>query len=1065
MSLPEFSVKNPVLVNMIMIIVFLFGIYTIVTIPKEEMPAVDFGSFYIIVNYRGVSPLEMEQQVTKKIEDQISSIENIDYISSTSREGQSRIRVSMLPNADIDKAWEDLNTAMNKVTDLPAGADAPNIVRLNMREVNSICTIGIGGDLSGNALREMAEDLRDRLLDVDNVSRVEISGARARQIWVDADSEKINEYGLTLNDIINAIKARNINIPGGTVKIGSTEFVMRTVGEFDSLEQIQNLVLRMDEKGNAIRIKDVAAVQDTLEKSSVLGKLNGRPSVNLFVYKNANGDIIRVMKDVRTKIAEFQKDLPGVDVQVRNDGSIDVKNSIHTLSTNALFGIVFVFFLLFIFIGWRNALFAVWGIPFSFLLAFILMRAFDITINNLSLFALILVSGMIVDDAIIVLENIHRYVEEGMAVREATIKGAKEIMWPVVAAVTTTIVAFIPMLMMRGMMGKFMKIFPVVVAFALSASLFESLVILPSHVAELSGKVKIKEDKKNRLYTWILQRYKKAILFALGHRFLVISLVVSALILAGMAVAFRVVRFQFFPRGISTTMVLQLQTPTGSSLDETNAVVSKVEKYILNMKEKNDVEAVVSTVGQLREQRMWKTATSNAEIRIDLKNPDTLTYSIEQIQGSIRSFLNKTPGIYIYKFDTSRHGPPTGNDIELRISGNDLSRLKFIGDYIIGELQKVPGVADLSTSFESGEKELTIVPKYDRLALYGLTVQDIAGLVNTASYGTTVSEYRGGGLNEYDIIVRDSDEQTDTIDAIQNLRIRTNAGMLVGLKDVAEFRIIEGYSEIDHRDKKRVLSVTGNTTSYRGEGGMQMRTPDEVTSILRGNRMTGEKGILSDFSKRFPGYTLEYGGAAEEQKKTYHSLYIAFIVALFLVYTILGTEFKSYVQPLIVMVTIPFAFIGVIFGLFVTHLPFSLNTLVAVVALVGVVVNDSLVLVDFVNRERERGVDRWNSLINAGMLRLRPIILTTVTTIAGFTPIIVSTASASSFWKPMAVSIAFGLAFATVLTLVVIPVVYSLVDSLFGKLGITRFKTHISFKEAVLRAGEVSKAGDDSSAN
>jgi len=1054
MSLPEFSVKNPVLVNMIMIIVFLFGIYTIVTIPKEEMPAVDFGSFYIIVNYRGVSPLEMEQQVTKKIEDQISSIENIDYISSTSREGQSRIRVSMLPNADIDKAWDDLNTAMNKVTDLPAGADAPNIVRLNMREVNSICTIGIGGDLSGNALREMAEDLRDRILDVDNVSRVEISGARARQIWVDADPAKINEYGITLNDLINAIEERNINIPGGTVKIGATEFVMRTVGEFDSLEQIQNLVLRMDEKGSAIRIKDVAAVQDTLEKSSVLGKLNGRPSVNLFVYKNADGDIIRVMKDVRTKIAEFQKDLPGVDVQVRNDGSIDVKNSIHTLSTNALFGIVFVFFLLLIFIGWRNALFAVWGIPFSFLLAFILMRAFDITINNLSLFALILVSGMIVDDAIIVLENIHRYVEGGMAVREATLKGAKEVMWPVVAAVATTIVAFIPMLMMRGMMGKFMKIFPVVVAFALSASLFESLVILPSHVAELSGKVKIKEDKKNRLYTWILQRYKKAILFALGHRFLVISLVVSALILAGMAVAFRAVRFQFFPRGTSTTMVLQLQTPTGSSLDETNAVVSKVENYILNMKEKNDIEAVVSTVGQLREQRMWKTATSNAEIRIDLKNPDTLAYSIEQIQGSIRSFLNTTPGIYIYKFDTSRHGPPTGNDIELRISGNDLSRLKFIGDYIIGELQKISGVADLSTSFESGEKELTIVPKYDRLALYGLTVQNIAGLVNTASYGTTVSEYRGGGLEEYDIIVRDSDEQTDSIDAIQNLRIRTNAGMLVALKDVAEFRIIEGYSEIDHRDKKRVLTVTGNTTSYQGEGGMQMRTPDEVTRILRGNMLVGEKGLLSDFSKRFPGYTLVYGGAAEEQKKTYNSLYIAFIVALFLVYTILGTEFKSYVQPLIVMVTIPFAFIGVIFGLFVTGLPFSLNTLVAVLALVGVVVNDSLVLVDFVNRERESGVDRWNSLINAGMLRLRPIILTTVTTIAGFTPIIVSTASASSFWKPMAVSIAFGLAFATMLTLIVIPVVYSLVDSLFGRLGITRFKTHISFEEAVLKGGD-----------
>jgi len=1057
MSLPEFSVKNPVLVNMIMIIVFLFGIYTVFIIPKEEMPAVEFGAFYILVNYRGVSPLEMEQQVTKKIEDRIGSIENIDYISSTSQEGRSSIYVRMLPNADIDRAWDDLNTAMGKVTDLPDDADTPNIVRLNMREVNSICTIALGGDLSGNALREMAEDLRDELIDIDNISRVEISGTRARQIWVDADTGKINEYGITLNDLINAIKARNINIPGGTVKFGTSEFVMRTVGEFDTLEQIENLVLRMDKNGNAIRIRDVARVQDTLEETTVLGKLNGQPSVNLFVYKNADGDIIRVMKDVRAKVAEFQAGVPTVNIQVRNDGSIDVKNSINTLSTNALLGIVFVFFMLFIFLGWRNALFAVWGIPFSFLLAFILMRAFDITINNLSLFALILVSGMIVDDAIIVLENIHRYIEGGMEVREAAIRGAKEIMWPVVAAVSTTIVAFIPMLMMKGMMGKFMKIFPIVVAFALSASLFESLVILPSHVAELTRKTR-HAQKKNRLYTWILQRYRRAIVFALGHRFLVISIVVTALVLAGMAVAFRAVKFQFFPRSTSKTIVLTLQTPTGSTLEETNAVVSKVENYILNMREKSDIEAVVSTIGQVRERFRWKTSTSNAEVRIDLKDPDNLTYSIEQIKRSIRTFLGTASGIYTYQFDTARHGPPTGRDIELRISGDDLDRLEFIGSYIIDTLEKIPGVSDLKTSFESGKKELTIVPKYGRLALHGLTVQDIAGLVNTAAYGMVVSEYRGGGLEGYDIVVKDRG-QTDSVTALENLRIRTKNGALVALKDIADFRIKEGYSAIEHRDKKRVLTVTGNTTVYNSGDIMKTRTPDEVMRILRGNMVTGEKGLLSDFSKRFPGYRLEYGGAAEEKKKTYSSLYIALIVALFLVYTILGTQFKSYVQPLIVMVTIPFAFIGVIFGLFVTRLPFSLNTLVAVLALVGVVVNDSLVLVDFVNRERERGVDRWNSLINAGMLRLRPIILTTVTTIAGFTPIIVSTSSASSFWKPMAVSIAFGLAFATVLTLIVIPVVYSMVDSLFGRLGITRFKTHISFEEAVSKV--VDAAGNN----
>ena len=350
---------------------------------------------------------------------------------------------------------------------------------------------------------------------------------------------------------------------------------------------------------------------------------------------------------------------------------------------------------------------------------------------------------------------------------------------------------------------------------------------------------------------------------------------------------------------------------------------------------------------------------------------------------------------------------------------------------------------------DDGKKEIKILPKHDKLGLYGLTVSDISSMVSIASYGAPVSKFRGGELDEYDIVVRVQEDQIDDVSDLKELKIRTRTGVLIPLKELADFEISAGYSQIQHYNGNRVITITGNTTIYNENGRTVKQTPDEVTTLLRGNTLTGKEGSLSNFTEKFPGYQLQYGGVTQQRTEEYNSLYIAFIVALLLIFAILAAKFNSYVQPFIVMLTIPFAIIGVIFGLLITGLPFSLMTLIAVLALAGVVVNDSLILVDFVNSERENGVDRWNSLINAGTVRLRPILMTTITTIAGFMPILLSTASEVRDWKPVAVSMAFGLAFATLLTLFVIPVVYSFIDSIFGKFGMTRFKTHKKFDECV----------------
>ncbi|MDO9578835.1 MAG: efflux RND transporter permease subunit [Candidatus Cloacimonadales bacterium] len=1051
MSLAKFSVDNSVLINMIMIIVFIFGIYTMINIPKEEMPAVDFGAFYIMVGYRGVSPEEMEKLVVKKIEDQLTDMKDVDYISSTASEGRAIIYIQMDPKADIEKAWQDLNTEMDKVKDLPNDADDPVLLQLNMREVNAICTVALGGDFSDNALRELADDFKDEVLELDYISKVEIAGTRERQIWIDSNIQKMKEYGISLNDLANAVNMRNKNAPGGSIKVGYAEFLIRTMGEFDNIDQIGDLVVSMDANGRSVRIEDVAAVRDTLEEAVTMSKLNGKKAVTVDVFKKADGNIISVMKAVRVKAAEFAKRMDGLSVEVRNDGSIRVNNSIRTLGYNGLMGICLVFIVLWIFIGWKNALFAAWGIPFSFLLAFILMQRFDVTLNNLSLFGLILVLGMIVDDAIIVLENVHRYREMGMSSREAAIQGTTEIAWPVVAAVTTTVAAFMPLLLMEGIMGKFMSVFPIVVSMALLASLFESLVILPSHVAELSGKGNFnRQDKEHKLHDWLVKEYRKNVKKVLKNRGWTMLILIVALALSGLALRSGLVKFQFFARGKPKIIVINLETPNGTSLEKTDEVVTKIENFVLNIPEKEDIEAVVSTIGQYSENHRNQVETRNANVKIDLVELDKMKFNHDQIKNRIRKYLETLPGLYTFRFkDGEQGGPPTGNDIEIRIKGDDLTRLEEIGNYIISEIEKIPGTTDLETSFSEGKKEIRIVPKHDKLAFYGLNVQAISSLVGYASYGGYISKYRGSGMDEYDIVLRVMDKQINDLEDLENLPLRTLNGDVIALKEVADLEIGSGYAQIEHRDRKRLISVTGSVTTYQENGSSKLRTADEVTEMLRGNQLTGTKGILSDFSERFPGYQIEYGGQAEQQSKTNKSLYFAFAVALLLVFTILATQFKSAVQPLIVMVTIPFAFIGVVFGLLVTGLPFSMMTMISVVALAGVVVNDALVLVDFVNRERSRGIDRWNSLINAGAVRLRPIIMTTVTTIAGFMPIIISRSSTTSDYKPMAVSIAFGLAFATVLTLFVIPVIYSLVDSLFGKLGMTRFKQHEKFEDCV----------------
>lgn len=1030
MSLPKFSIDNPILINMFMIIVFIFGILTIYEIPKEEMPGIEFGAFNIVVAYPGVSPEEIEQNVVNKIEKQIQRMDGIDYISSTSQEGMASIYVQMEADADMERAWSDINAEIDKVNDLPDNATDPIITEIKMREFNSICSVLISGEKDDNTLREISDDFENELLKIPFVSKVEISGTRDRQFWISVDNERLNQLGISYNEIASIVSQTNANTPAGELDVGSSQYLVRTMGEYASIEELSNQLIRMNSDGSAIRLKDFAQVLDTLEDQETIGKYNGVQGINVAVFMKGEGNIITVVEDVKALSEKFQNDIDGIRFDVRNDGSIRVKNSIGTLSTNALLGIVLVFIVLFIFLGFKNAVYAAWGIPFSFLLTIIFMDYFGVTLNNLSLFGLILVLGMIVDDAIIVLENIHRYSEMGYSKYDAALKGTQEIMWPVIAAVATTIAAFAPMLFMEGMMSKFLGNFTIVVTLALSASLIECLLLLPSHVNEF-GTANFVEGKDHKLHKALTLRYKKAITWVLKHR--TISLGMALLALAGSAglMMAGAIGFEFFPKSTPKTLKIIVETEVGSNLAKTNEIVGVVERNIITMKEKDDIEAIVSTVGSYRDRRVTEQATNYASISVDLVDADQLTNEFSQIKKGIMKILDGTEGIKLYKLKEAQGGGPRSEyDIELRLYGEDMKELNQLSDYLTNVLGEIPGVEEIELGQDDGKSEIRIVPNKEALYIHGLTEASVSNTVATALYGRKISNFRGSGIEEYDIILKSSDDQLSEFTDLENLKIKNNKNQLIPLQDLSTFSISQGSSKVEHYDLERMYTITAQCGYYEEDGIQKKRLPSEVTEILQGSKLKGSTGVLTNFDQENPGYRIEMGGIQKQQNDTYKSLGKAFGVALLLIFTILATQFKSYFKPLIVMSALPFAFIGVVFGLFVTGLSFSMMTMIAVLALAGIVVNDSLVLVDFINRERDEGRDRWNSLVNAGAVRLRPIIMTTVTTIAGFLPMILSNSVATADWKPMATAIAFGLGFATVLTLFLVPVLYSIVDSI-----------------------------------
>ena len=1020
MHIGEFSVRQPVLVNLVFIAVVLVGVFTFFGMPAEMLPNVNMDEAIVAVFYPGVSPQEMETLVTKPLEDEIDAVEDVEHVSSTSGESRAIVDVRFKPGLsddEFDRRILDLRAAVdNARSEMPDDADDPVVIPIKLGEVIPILSVSLGGPVSDTVLREVAEELREDLLDVEHVRAVDMVGEREREIWIELDADRLESYGVSIGQVLASLAARNINVPAGTLDLGRSEYIVRTLGEFASLEEIEEHVVAPDALGRQIRIRDIGIVRDTLAERLTMARLDGERSVTLWVMKDREGSVVRVADRVRGAVEHYDERLTeDVSFEIRNDTSVEVRDVLGILKRNGLLGIVLVTFILFIFIGLRNAVIAAIGIPFSFFAAFILMNAAGVTVNTISLFSLVLVLGMLVDDAIIVIENIYRHMEQGVPAREAAVKGTGEVLAPVTAAVLTTVAAFLPLLLMSGIWGKFMNVIPKTVTFALLASLVEAFLVLPSHMADF-GRVALRQNRCHPQFLSLTRWYEGLLRRVLLRRYrAVAAILVLAVVAVGLVFTLDVMIFQ---EEDVNQIEIRAQTPVGTRLEITDGVARQLEGIVFALPEE-EMEAVVTRVGFMIREHRGELASHNMQLNLDLVDRSDRERSDEDIMAALRSEISNVAGLTFFSLSRPIQGPPSGRPVEVRAKGEDPRVLARIADEIKSKLAAYRGVVDIDDDMTRGKSELRVSIVQDEASLYGLTVYDVSSAVRAAFEGVEATKYRGGADTEIDVLVRLEEDDRRDLDDLKSLRIATPAGTAVPLGSVADFSVASSAAELHRRDGERIVTVTADVE----EG----TTSTEVNGFLRKE--------FADVSRRYPGYRLDFGGEYQETQESFTSLLLAFLVAILLIYLILGTEFQSFIQPLIIMFTVPFAFIGVVVGLVVMRHPFTLNAGVAIVALAGVVVNDSIVLVDFVKRARASGVTRWESIVQAGCMRLRPILLTSITTILGVLPLAMGWGGVSLTWGPMAASLAWGLAFATILTLFVIPALFAIVDDIWARFG------------------------------
>ncbi len=1031
MKLAQFSIKNSLLVNLVSILIIIVGIYSVFHLKKEAFPNVDYDIVTITTGYPGAPTEDVEKLVTIPIEKEIKGISGIKEIQSTSEEGQSIIGITIDPKAsDKNQVVDDIERAVDRIQNLPDGVkEDPMVFELRSKEI-PVLEVSLSGDVPEQMKREYAESLEDLLLNINGVASVTRMGWREPEFHVDIDPEKLKNFHVSMKEIMAALNSRNITLPGGHLTTDQEEFNVRTTGEFFTVEEIEDVIIRANDAGNWLRVKEVAHVSRGFEDYDRIARTNGKRSLGMVVVKNEAADIIRVVARIHAVLDQFRQSLPEkLSVTTANDISFYVERRLGVLKNNGLIGILLVSLILFFFLDPIPALTTAMGIPIALFLSFFVMMGMGISINLVSMLGLIIVLGMLVDDGIIVSENVFRYVEEGMDPKEAAIKGTTEVIAPVTATILTTFAAFAPLLFLPDIMGKFIRQIPIVVIITLAASLIEAFIILPAHLADFIKKGKYvrgqkKETWRKKIFNSITKFYLKIMRYTLTHRYKVISLLFVFSLLT-VVFAFKVYNIKvilFTGKGIEE-FYIRAEAQKGTSLEQMEDLLHPVEQLVERLPEE-ELDSYRSYIGSISSSMGFDPDAKNgshlAQITVYLTPMQQRKRTPNEIKESLREELNKIKGFEKLYFYSPKEGPPQGAPIEVGIKGDSFDVSNEIADKIMAYLKGGKGVSDVSTNYEFGKKDLNIIVDEEKAKKYFLTIEDIASSVRYAFKGgvaTAVKQKKAE--DEVDVIVRFPEEHRNSRDAFNKILIPNQQGNLIPLKSVASIKETEGLYAITHLDGKRTVWITGDVDG-------EQATSFSVNMDL--------KNQFKDISKEYVGYSLKFAGEYEEQKETQQNLFFAFLVVMFLIFIILTAIFGSLIQPFIVMTAIPFGYLGVLIAFMLHGQPLSFFALMGMVGLTGIVVNDSVVLVDFINKLRKAGNERRDSLIEAGKKRLRPVLMTTITTIGGLVSVAYGIGGGDPFLKPLGLAIAWGLFFASGLTLILIPCIYAIFDDITARI-------------------------------
>ena len=1038
---------NRVASNILMLFILVSGALSLANVVIEVFPEFDTDTITIRVPYRGASPAEAEEGVCLRVEEAIASIEGIKRIRSVAQENLGTVIVELEEGADNREVLDDVKAAVDRIETFPLETEKPVVAETETRR--RVITVVLYGDASEKTLKALAERVRDELTAVDGISQVETAGVRNYEISIEVSEDALRRYGLSFQQVADAVSMSSLDLPGGAVKTQGGEILLRTKGQMYRGREFEDIVVVTRPDGTRVELSDVATVIDGFEDTDTATRFDGRRAALIQVYRVGEEGALQVAAGAKRYLEELERQLPaGVKVDTWDDDSIILKQRIGLLLRNARLGLLLVFVCLALFLDMRLAFWTTMGIPISFLGGLWLIPYFDVTINMMSLFAFIVVLGIVVDDAIVVGENIFEYLQQGLQPLDAAIRGVREMAMPVTFAIVTSVAAFAPLLFVSGNMGKVMRQIPVVVIAVLLMSLVEALLILPAHLSGEGWKLgrfmnralrpveRLQERVQHLLQLWVRGPYRKSLAFALEWRYLTISTALAVLILSGSLVAGGVIKFSLMPKVDADNMMATLTMPQGTPVEQTEAVLARLEAAARQVAREYDegqpdgspsvIRHLSTTVGQqpsaagggpMASRSAGGDSSHLGEVNVELLGSEERDVASSVLVSRWRELAGEVPGAVSLTFRSSLFS--AGDAVSVQLAHRDFDVLLKAVDRLKDSVATYPGTTDVADSFLPGKKELKLSLTPEGRAV-GLTLSDLARQVRAGFYGQEAQRVQRG-RDDIRVMVRYPEEERRSLGDIERMRVRLPDGSEVPFAIVASIEEGRGYAVINRTDRRRVVTVTADVDE-------RVANANEINRDLRAK-------VLPQLVLDFPGLSFDFEGEQREQSESLGSLRVNFLVAQLAIFALLAIPFRSYAQPLIIMSAIPFGLVGAVAGHLLMGLDLTMLSMFGMVALTGVVVNDSLILIDLINRMRAEGATLDRAIREAGERRFRPIMLTTATTFLGLTPMIFETSLQAKFLIPMAVSLGYGIVFATAITLILVPCLYRILEDLKAAFG------------------------------